>query len=175
MKKKQTNKQNVETNWVLVIIITFIVGMFVGVFAGPLLVPTASSPSEMDHDHTHNLEHIHEHGHEPIAVDPTLPLPSVEVIIHDIEGEKGHNLEIVYTNFQVTPDNVGQEAVQGQGHAHLYVDGDKITRIYGNWFYLAEMDPGQYEVRVTLNADDHSEWTINGVPVESRKVLTVEE
>ena len=34
------------------------------------------------------------------------------------------------------PENVNQADVDGQGHAHIYVDGEKVSRVYGERFHL---------------------------------------
>jgi hypothetical protein len=56
-----------------------------------------------------------------------------------------------------------------QGHAHIYVNGVKVSRVYSKWYYLSSafLKPGENNVSVTLNANDHSEWAINGTSISS--------
>ena len=75
-----------------------------------------------------------------------------------------------------TPDNVDGDHVPGEGHAHIYVDGVKIDRVYGpeatTWRTL---EPGERQIRVTLNANSHEELTYNGKSVEAVAVVAVPE
>jgi hypothetical protein len=60
------------------------------------------------------------------------------------------------------------KVVQGEGHGHFYVDGAKTptTMVVGPWTYL-KLAPGGHRLRVTLNANDHNEWTWHGKTVQS--------
>ena len=62
----------------------------------------------------------------------------------------------------------------GEGHAHIYVDGVKIGRVYGTWFFLGGLSPGEYEVRVTLTANTHPPYERDGEPLEAPVVVTVQ-
>ncbi len=45
----------------------------------------------------------------------------------------------------------------------MYVDDERITRMYTNWLHLPTMSPGEHEVRVELGVDDHRTlWTSDG-------------
>ena len=48
----------------------------------------------------------------------------------------------------LTPPCDGTEHVDGEGHTHLYIDGEKITRVYSNWYYLGKLEPGEHTIRV---------------------------
>ena len=43
--------------------------------------------------------------------------------------------------FEWAPEHVNRDHVRGEGHAHLYVDGEKLTRLYGAWYYLKSLTP----------------------------------
>lgn len=62
----------------------------------------------------------------------------------------------------------------GEGHAHVYVNGAKIGRLYGPWLHLPNLPKGEVTVEVTLNANDHRPLAVNGAPITAREVLTVE-
>lgn len=68
-----------------------------------------------------------------------------------------------------TPAAINRAPQDNEGHAHIYVNGVKFARVYSSWFYLPAdaLTPGENDVSVTLNANDHGEWTVNGVPVSS--------
>lgn len=104
----------------------------------------------------------HAMDHPMAPVDSARPLPGVKVsATPDPKG--GYNVRVAVENFRFTPERVGQAAEQGTGHAHLFVDGVKVGRLYGEWAYLGpEHFPGSgpHEISVTLNADDHAEWVL---------------
>ena len=111
--------------------------------------------------------------HEEIEVDATLPAPTV--LLEATEDTKdGYNLQITTTNFTFTPEKAGNGRESGEGHAHIYVNGKKLGRVYGEWFYLssANLVDGENVVEVTLNANDHSDWLINGDHISSSVTVT---
>lgn len=86
----------------------------------------------------------------------------------------GWNLHLLTERFHFTPAQVNQEVKPETGHAHLYLDGDKLTRIYSPWYFLsADMLPeGKHKLRVELNANDHSVWAAGRQPVEASVEIT---
>lgn len=86
----------------------------------------------------------------------------------------GWNLQLATERFTFTPDRTGGEARGGQGHAHVYVDDEKFSRAYGEWFFLpaGAVGDGEHTVLVTLNADDHTVWATGGEPVTASTTVT---
>lgn len=112
------------------------------------------------------------HAHEFINLTDPATAPTVQLnAVEDSIG--GWNIELVTTNFTFTPELVNTDAIIGEGHAHLYVDGTKVARVYTNWFHLAELTPGNHTIRVELNANDHAPYVLNGAPIES--IIQVEQ
>jgi len=108
------------------------------------------------------------HQHPLRNVTADAPIPSVShLVFPDVMG--GYNVQILPRNFTFTPAAINREVRDNEGHAHIYVNGVKIARVYGNWFHVPStaFQPGENEVRVTLNANDHSEWAINDDPISS--------
>lgn len=66
------------------------------------------------------------------------------------------------------------KVIQGEGHGHIYVDGAEkpALMVVGPWTYLP-LNAGRHTVRVTLNANDHNEWTWDGKTVQSTIKITV--
>ncbi|PIB24548.1 hypothetical protein BFP76_04960 [Amylibacter kogurei] len=114
------------------------------------------------------------HQHPPREVSAELPQPSVtHLVFPDIMG--GYNVQILPVNFKFTPAAINHAPQDNEGHAHIYVNGVKLARVYSNWYHLsgASLALGENEVRVTLNANDHSEWSVNGITISSTvKVFT---
>lgn len=69
-------------------------------------------------------------------------------------------MQILSRNFKFTPAAANREIVANEGHAHIYVNGVKIARIYSDWYHLPSslISLGVNAVTVTLNANDHSTW-----------------
>lgn len=87
---------------------------------------------------------------------------------------KGYNLHLRTRGFRWAPQRAGMAFRPGEGHAHLYVDGTKLTRLYGPWFYLGTLDVGPHTIKVTLNGNDHGDYVSrSGMPIESIVQVTV--
>ncbi|CTQ49371.1 hypothetical protein [Jannaschia donghaensis] len=108
------------------------------------------------------------HQHPPREISPDLPMPGVtHLMFPDVID--GYNVQILTRNFTFTPVGINRPPKDNEGHAHIYVNGVKIARIYSDWYHLpdASLQPGENTVRVSLNANDHSEWAIGGRPIAS--------
>ncbi len=104
--------------------------------------------------------------HEQFAIDSNKLVPSVEINVEK-DMMKGYNLTLAVENFTFVPENVnnGKDS-QNEGHAHIYVNGEKLTRLYSTSFYLGEdqVKAGD-KVSVTLNTNTHKDL------VESNTVI----
>lgn len=158
-------------------IILVAVGVLIGASAGPFILEQfdrSENNMEMNHEmdgHTHADEPMHDHGGQ--AVVDVSPAPTV-TLVAQADSKSGYNLRLETENFTFTPESVGGENVQGQGHAHVYVNDVKITRVYGDWVHLpAEVfKAGENRILVTLNANDHSQWHIANEPVQAEIMVT---
>lgn len=135
-----------------------------------------------DHDHHDNADHNHAadhgamegHSHEPILLTDSATIPSVTLeVLPDAVG--GWNVQVITTNFRFAPDHVNQEHILGEGHAHLYVNGEKVARLYGDWYHLDALPVGTHEIRVTLNANNHAELMVAGEIIADTVEITVTE
>ena len=114
-----------------------------------------------------------EDGHHDSAVEAGSPISvSVEATADSVSGL---NVHIQTQGFAFNPENVNGDHLDGEGHAHVYVDGIKISRVYTPWFYLCEVEPGEHEIRVTLNANSHGEYSYNGAGVDATTHISVPE
>ncbi len=89
----------------------------------------------------------------------------------DVEADGSVNIRITTDGWRWAPEEVNQEDAPGVGHAHIYVDGEKITRVYGPDFHLIGLQAGEHEIRVNLNTNQHSELLVQGRALE--KTITV--
>ncbi len=114
------------------------------------------------------------HAHDLLRPVPDgVPPPSLalEVIPDSLSG---YNLHLLVTNFRFSPEKIDQESLAVEGHAHLYVNGKKIGRLYGPWVHLpmALLGPGENEVRVSLNDNLHRAWANGDAAIASEVALT---
>ena len=107
------------------------------------------------------------------ALESEVPI-SVSIMT-EVDDRGGVDVQVMTEGWHWTPDNVDGDHIPGEGHAHIYVDGVKIDRVYGPSYYLEALEPGERQVRVTLNANSHEELTYNGESVEAVAIITVPE
>ena len=117
---------------------------------------------------------MHMHGQIELAGYPQSELPDVRLEVEE-DPMGGYNLRITTTNFTFTPEYVNTENRMYNGHAHLHINGEKVGRIYGEWYYLSALPPGTYELTVTLNSNNHDDYVIRGNPIEDSKILVVKD
>jgi hypothetical protein len=110
--------------------------------------------------------------HQMMEIPAGEPIPSVKLVVHP-DAMRGYNLEVRATNFKFAPENVNKAAKPGEGHAHLYINGKKITRLYSSWYYIDNLKPGKNEIRVSLNANTHQALAHNGKIIEATQIVEV--
>ena len=115
-----------------------------------------------------------EHKHEKMEVPQGAKIPKVNLVVHK-DAKKGWNIEAKVSNFKFAPEKVNTTAELGEGHAHLFINDKKITRLYSSWYYLENLEPGKNTVKVTLNANNHADWTSGGKVIQDTVVVEVSE
>lgn len=110
--------------------------------------------------------------HKTVEISPGQPVPSVDLVVHQ-DTKKGWNLEVKVTNFRFAPENVNTTAKPGEGHAHLSANGQKITRLYSNWYYLEKLPPGKNRITVSLNTNTHEGFIVNGKLVQDTEIIDI--
>jgi hypothetical protein len=144
---------------------------------------TNAQTNAMDHGSMNhgNMDHgSMDHGgmdhgsmnHGTMAVPAGQPVPTVKLIVHP-DSKQGWNLEAQVTNFRFAPERVNQTSAATEGHAHIYVNDKKLTRLYGNWYYLESLPAGQQKITVALNANGHEALTHNNQPIQSTVTIEV--
>lgn len=101
--------------------------------------------------HAHHETYVHPAGTEA----PTVKLHVTP------DKKSGFNIKVETTNWTWAPDNVNGEAAPNEGHGHLYVDGVKVARLYGPYYHLDGLEPGQHDIKVTLNANNHADYAVD--------------
>jgi hypothetical protein len=129
------------------------------------------------HDHADPAHHgaggDHAMMHEnPIDV-PAADAPGVAIMVQP-DPVAGQNLHVMTENFVFAPGNAGLENITGQGHAHVYVNGEKLGRLYGEWMHLDALPKGKVTIKVTLNTNDHRPMAVAGTAISATQTITVE-
>ena len=77
-------------------------------------------------------------------------------------------------NFTFNAENASSQHIQGEGHGHLYVNDVKIARLYGEPYYLRDLNMGANTIRITLNTNNHLSYVFNGAVIEKNVEIVVE-
>jgi len=125
------------------------------------------------------VEHVHAAHHHQTAPVPANAL-SPEVSLQAVkDAMSGFNLTLLLKNYQLMlpAADLAQTTVVDNaslsGHAHLYVNGKKIQRIYGRFVHIPKtlLKAGENTIRVTLNNHNHANWSLDGKVVQSELTL----
>jgi uncharacterized surface protein with fasciclin (FAS1) repeats len=112
--------------------------------------------------HTHADGAMHDHS-TPLEVSAG-PAPVVDLQLIPL-NDGSYNVRVQTLNFTFAPQRVDMEPMAGEGHAHLYIDDEKIARIYGEWYHLASLPDDAQMISVALYANNHQPIAVDGVQV----------
>ena len=117
-----------------------------------------------------------DHSHMPIAVPNNALIPALSLTLLK-DSMSGYNLVLNTQRYDLSvppADTMSMQQMMSattnpssgflQGHAHLYINGVKIQRIYGHALHLPAnlFKSGINTVSVTLNNHGHMYWTAQG-------------
>lgn len=142
-------------------------GVMIFVFGGwaGLRLWQAGEFVEIDHSILSHLSNDKEPNHDNYVVlqaGPTAPTLSFDLVPDTLDG---WNLHILSGNFRFSPEALDQPNVEGEGHAHVFVNGKKLARVYGPWFHIPALPAGQITVEVTLNSNMHNPLSVGDKPL----------
>ncbi|MYB28660.1 MAG: hypothetical protein F4X38_05910 [Acidimicrobiaceae bacterium] len=115
----------------------------------------------------------HDHG-SSVEVAEGVPVSTISIEVSE-DPVEGWNLRVITTDFRIVPENVSTAHIDGEGHMHLYIDGEKVSRLYGEWHHIGPLAPGEHEVRVELSANDHSAMAVDGDIIDATTVIVAPE
>lgn len=166
--------------------------VMVSLFFLASLLPTASARAhEANYPHLHIAQSSHGktgHGHQMrkpgeagmkkghahgmkssvkvIPSDYKNP-PGVKIrLVRDAHSRGALNLFLNLENFRFAPEEVNKTSKINEGHAHLYLNGRKLTRLYAASYFMDKLPKGDLEIRVTLNTNTHEDLVYQGKPVQ---------
>ena len=143
-----------------------IASIMIGIILAPLFrdIPVQGPPIDMiEYEMQHRMLDIQAVGAPQIAI-------AVEK-----DRMSGWNVIVSTNNFSFTPELVNSKNIDNTGHAHLYVDGEKIARLYAPYFHIPHLPVGAHEVSVNLSSNDHSYYAVDGIQIEARIILIQDE
>ncbi len=157
----------------------FAIGLVFGGGAG-FVVAAANGVTFDGHDHGDPSHHsgtaaesvAHDHS-ASVNLPSGENAPDVSVALTK-DPMAGWNLHVMPENFRFSPENASTEDKPGEGHAHVYVNGEKLARLYGNWMHISDLPKGEVEVAVSLNSNSHSALTVDSVPVSATVTVQVD-
>jgi len=107
-------------------------------------------------------------GHAHGAVDVAAgAAPRIVELTVELDPVGGVNLFVTTADFEFAPRLVNLDHVPGKGHGHIYVDGVKVARLYGPAYHLDGLAAGERRIEVTLYANDHREYAVDGTKVSA--------
>lgn len=133
----------------LVTTLLILLGLAATVQAEQMSAPGKTTPGHMVHDY------------KPVQVPADVPIPQLAMQLHR-DAVSGVNLHLEVRNFALGPPEQKPSKTMLNGHAHLYVNGRKIQRLYGPDVHIPGkyFKPGINVVLVSLNAHTHAVWQL---------------
>lgn len=124
------------------------------------IIDATVSVSEDDGGHEHHHGDDESGGREAVDGSPSVDLE----VIADAAGS-GWNVKAEVSDFTLAPESASTDHVDGEGHMHLFVDGDKVARLYGEWYHVPNLSAGEHEISVELSTNDHQRVLVDGEAV----------
>lgn len=115
-----------------------------------------------------------EHGLKMLDISDQERIPEFTIIEVLKENNDSYNLHVEIDHWKFTPALVGSDTQLNEGHAHVYVNGIKVGRMYSNWFHLGDLRPGEHKIAVVLNGNDHTQFVVDGKVIGSETTFLVE-
>ena len=121
-----------------------------------------------------DADHSGEHGHDGAAAETFVSDDPVSVsITAEVDAQGSVDVAIAAEGMRFAPELVDQAHTAGAGHAHIYVDGVKLSRVFESSYHIESLPPGDHEIRVSLNTNDHRDLVYNGRVAEDTITVTV--
>lgn len=123
--------------------------------------------------HNHSAIEASGHLHTRLNIPDGKVVPAISGSVKQ-DHSGAWLLSIRTDHFAFTPEKAGTDDVGfHEGHAHLYVNGEKINRLYGQYYNLDYFEKGTYTIKVTLHANDHSLLTYKGEEIAFEEIIEV--
>ncbi|MEM8788763.1 MAG: hypothetical protein AAGE76_10920 [Pseudomonadota bacterium] len=124
--------------------------------------------------HSHDGHgHAHDHDHGKMRMIPDGHGAASITLAASEDTMSGYNLQLIIDNFTFSPQHTGQKTDAVEGHAHLYINDEKVGRVYSDWVHIpaAWLQEGENTVRVSLNDNEHAPWGQDDEALEATVTL----
>lgn len=139
---------------------------FILLFLGFFYFYTSQNP----HNQTGAANHM---AHGFVEIPKDMEIPEVNLSVAP-DGPDTWLLKLDLLHFAFAPEKAGEmKPSYNEGHAHLYINGKKISRLYGEYYHLGKLKEGKNEITVTLNSNNHGALMAGGQPVGATSVIEV--
>ena len=95
------------------------------------------------------------------------PTPTIQIMPPTTPNADGFKVQLALDNIELVVAPDGAAHIDGQGHAHIYLNGLKLGRLYEDNFEIGSLQPGNYALRIGLNTNDHRPYVTSGQPVDT--------
>lgn len=123
------------------------------IFGGPVQDDTVEVNTNEDHLHLNEDAADVDQG--------TAPKPQMEVSYKLTGSDLQLSFELKH--FELSLDRMDKGNKYGEGHIHLYVDGQKVTKIFENEYTLKGLSTGKHEIKIELAHNNHEPYGIDQV------------
>ena len=103
------------------------------------------------------------------------PAPTLELSWEDIPTKNGAKLRLETNNFTFSRADDDAAHVPNEGHAHVYLNGLKLGRLYSNTYQIGALSPGNYTLSVALNSNDHRPYVSDSGPVIGALIFEIQD
>ena len=106
---------------------------------------------------------IHQHKAREIGENVAVPKIEIQVFKDMMDGVNVHiaveNYVLNAPDIADNPNGLSNEGVL-QGHAHVFVNADKLQRLYGNDIHIpaSSLKQGVNQIAISLNSHMHENW-----------------
>ena len=121
------------------------------------------------HEDVGAMNHGAGHGME------ASPTPTIQIVPPTTPNVDGFKVQLTFDNIELVAAPDGAAHIDGQGHAHIYLNGLKLGRLYEDNFELGSLQPGNYALRIALNTNDHRPYVAFGQPIETELEFRIPE
>lgn len=109
------------------------------------------------------------HQHKARDIGDETPVPKIQISVFE-DAMDGINVHVEVENYVLNAPDIAvnpNEPVENgtlQGHAHVFVNTQKMRRLYGNDIHIPAkwLKDGVNQVAISLNSHAHENWMSDG-------------
>lgn len=152
-----------------------------GIVEASTTIQVADTEANRKHFESMEGDHMHAQGNHTMThalheVPEGMDAPTIAIHASpDGLSKKAANLQVVVENFDFAPEHVNTEHVEGEGHAHVMVDGKFYRRLYDDHMYIGGLSAGTHHIVVELSTNQHATYAVDGEPIKAEVMVTVGE